>query len=179
MKRFSFVLALMAAISLIALLSAPAAAEHNYVGVKGCKMCHMAADKGAQYKSWEASKHAKAYETLGTDQAKEVAKAKGIANPQEAAECLKCHVTGYGSDASMFESTYTKEEGVGCESCHGAGKDYKNVTIMKDVEKAKANGLIIPSEEVCKKCHNEESPTFKAFDYKARVAEIAHPRPQK
>ncbi|UCD57238.1 MAG: cytochrome c family protein [Candidatus Hydrogenedentota bacterium] len=179
MKGFSLVLTILFAVVLAGLFSAPATAEHNYVGVKGCKMCHMSPAKGAQYKLWEESKHSRAYSDLASDKAKEVASAKGIGNPQESPECLKCHVTGYGSDPSMFEATYTKEEGVGCESCHGPGKDYKNVKIMKDVEQAKANGLIIPTEETCKKCHNPESPTFKGFNFEERKAEIAHPRPQK
>jgi hypothetical protein len=179
MKRFSLVLTVIVAVCLVAVFSSSAAAEHNYVGVKACKMCHMAPAKGAQFKAWEASKHSKAYETLASDEAKEAASAKGIDNPQQSAECLKCHVTGYGSDASMFEATYAQEDGVGCESCHGAGKDYKNVKIMKDVEEAKANGLIIPTEATCKKCHNEESPTFEGFNFEEMWAKIAHPKPQK
>jgi hypothetical protein len=137
----------------------------------------MSSKTGAQFKVWEKSRHARAYETLASAKAKEVATAKGIDNPQESPECLKCHVTGYGADASLFESTYKKEDGVGCESCHGAGKDYKNIKIMKDPEAAKAKGLIIPDEQVCKKCHSEESPTNTPFGYEEGKAQIAHPRP--
>lgn len=179
MRSLLWVVTVLIAFGLVSSSSSAENAEHNYVGVKGCKMCHMAPAKGAQYKSWEESKHAKAYETLGTEEAKKIAAEQGIEDPQESAECLKCHVTGYGADASRFEPTYTMEEGVGCESCHGAGKDYKNIKIMKDVEQAKANGLILPTEEVCRKCHNEESPTYKEFDFEARYKEIAHPRPEK
>ncbi|MBI5117862.1 cytochrome c family protein [Candidatus Poribacteria bacterium] len=180
MKGFSVVLSLFLAVAVVVAFSVPAtAADHNYIGVKGCKMCHNAPDKGAQFKAWEASKHAKAYATLASPQAKEVGKAKGIANPQEAKECLKCHVTGYGLDASRFEATYTKEEGISCESCHGAGKDYKQVNIMKDLAKAKEAGLIIPDEKTCTKCHNSESPTFKSFNYQEMHKKIAHPNPQK
>ena len=35
------------------------------------------------------------------------------------------------------------------------------------------------SEKVCVTCHNEKSPTYKAFDYAARLAEVAHPNPSK
>ncbi len=38
-------------------------------------------------------------------------------------------------------------------------------------------GLIIPDEKVCKQCHNEESPTFKEFNFKEYVAKIAHDDP--
>lgn len=177
MKRFSTGLAVVLAIALVVAFAGSAIAEHNYVGVKGCKACHMSSKTGAQFKAWEKSRHARAYETLASAKAKEVATAKGIDNPQESSECLKCHVTGYGADASLIESTYKKEDGVGCESCHGAGKDYKNIKIMKDPEAAKAKGLIIPDEQVCKKCHSEESPTYTPFGYEEGKAQIAHPRP--
>ncbi len=178
MRRFSVLIAILIGVGLVMTMSGVATAEHMYVGVDGCKMCHKKPDQGDQYGSWQKSKHSQAYATLASDKAKEVAAAKGISNPQESADCLKCHVTGYGLDASMYDTKYTVEDGVGCESCHGPGKDYKNIKIMKDPEQAKANGLVIPTEEVCTKCHNEESPTYKPFSYKERYAEIAHPRPK-
>jgi hypothetical protein len=36
------------------------------------------------------------------------------------------------------------------------------------------NGLIEPNEEVCKKCHNKKSPTFKGFDFKEWVKKVDH-----
>jgi hypothetical protein len=39
------------------------------------------------------------------------------------------------------------------------------------------NGLILPTEEVCKTCHNEESPTYRPFNYEEKVKVIAHPDP--
>ena len=48
---------------------------------------------------------------------------------------------------------------------------------MKDSAKAKANGLISPTEAVCKKCHNSESPNFKGFDFAKYKAKITHPKP--
>jgi hypothetical protein len=177
MNRFSKVLTITLVVAVVSMFSAPAAAEHAYVGAEGCKMCHTASSKGAQYKIWEKTKHAQAYASLASDKAKEVAAAKGIDNPQESPECLKCHVTGYGSDASLLEPTYSKEEGVSCESCHGPGKDYRKMKIMKDIDQAKDNGLILPDEEVCKKCHNEESPFYQPFNFDEQFPQIAHPRP--
>jgi hypothetical protein len=178
MKHLTVVAVLLVAVMMLAAFSGPAdAQEHKYVGAKGCKVCHIAPARGAQFKQWEESKHAKAYQTLAGEEAKKIAAEKGIANPQEAAECLKCHVTGHGADPSLFTETYAKDDGVGCESCHGAGNDYKNIQIMKDVEKAKANGLIIPDKETCVKCHNEESPTFKSFNFDEMWPKIQHPIP--
>jgi hypothetical protein len=176
------VIAVLFGTALIMMWNGPATAEtgeHMYVGVDACKLCHKQEKKGDQYGSWQKSKHSQAYTTLASEEAKKIAEARGIGNPQESPECLKCHVTGYGLDESMYDKKYSMEDGVGCESCHGPGKDYKNIKIMKDLEQAKANGLIIPTEEVCRKCHNEESPTYKPFNYEERYKEIAHPRPEK
>ena len=179
MKRFTAILTVLIAMAMMAVVSAPAAAEREYIGSGGCKMCHKKEKTGNQYGLWSESKHANAYETLASDKAKEIASGKGIANAQEAAECLKCHVTASGVDASLLGKKYKVEDGVGCESCHGAGKDYKKKKIMENQADAVAAGLIIPSEATCTACHNDESPTFKDFDFEARKADIAHPNPSK
>ncbi|MFQ6613412.1 MAG: hypothetical protein ACE5D1_01090, partial [Fidelibacterota bacterium] len=35
-------------------------------------------------------------------------------------------------------------------------------------------GLVMPTEATCKKCHNEENPFNKPFNYKERLTKIAH-----
>lgn len=154
------------------------AQEYNYVGVDGCKMCHRSPAKGNQFGQWESTLHAKAYETLGSDYSKEVAAEAGVSgDPQQAEACLECHITAAGCPDARKERTYKMEDGVGCESCHGPGSAYKSITIMRDHEKAVANGLIVPSEETCVKCHNERSPTFKGFDYEEMLPLVLHPYP--
>ena len=96
-------------------------------------MCHKSEAQGEQFPIWEKSAHAKAYATLAGDDAKAIAKEKGIEDPQKADACLKCHVTGYGAAADMFGDKYDMANGVGCESCHGAGSDYDKMSVMKAV----------------------------------------------
>ena len=91
-------------------------------------------------------------------------------------KCLKCHSTAASIDEKL-NAGIKIEEGVSCEGCHGPGSAYKSISIMKDREKSIENGLVIPDEKTCKKCHNEESPTFKGFDFKEYFAKIAHPDP--
>ncbi len=43
--------------------------------------------------------------------------------------------------------------GVQCEACHGAGNDFKKMSIMKDRDAAIANGLVIPTQATCDGCH--------------------------
>lgn len=154
------------------------AATHQYVGVTKCAMCHKSKARGNQVAAWESAKHSKAYETLGSDAAKEIGKKMGIEDPQKSPKCLKCHVTAYGVDAKLLGSKYSMEEGVGCESCHGPGGDYMKLSVMKDQKQAIEAGLILPTEEVCVGCHNDESPTYQKFTYKEFYAKIAHPRPK-
>jgi hypothetical protein len=153
--------------------------EPTYVGSAKCaKMCHKSPKQGEQYPIWEKSKHAGAYKTLATPSALEVGKKAGVAEPQKSDKCLKCHVTGFGADPKLLEPTYSAEEGVGCEACHGPGKEYSKLSVMKDKKLAAAAGLIAPDEKVCVKCHNQESPNYKAFDFKVMSKKIAHPIPK-
>jgi len=154
--------------------------KYEYIGVKKCSICHKMEKKGDQYGKWLATRHAHAFETLATPEAMETAKAKGIeGNPQEAPECLKCHVTAYGVDQNLLGEGFKPEEGVQCESCHGAGGGYAKLKIMKDQAQAIENGLIMPTKEVCVKCHNEEAPNFYGFDFDEMYPKIQHPDPSK
>ena len=161
-KFLSFVLVLGLVLSTT---PANAQGKFEYIGAAKCKMCHNKPPQGEQYNKWAASAHAKAMQSLKGEDAK---------NPK----CLKCHSTAFGLTLSDTQ-TITVAEGVSCESCHGPGSAYKSPTVMKDQAKSIANGLIIPDEKLCKKCHNAESPTFKGFDYKTYSAKIAHPNPAK
>lgn len=154
----------------------------KYVGTKNCKMCHSSKKSGEAYKIWESSAHATAYATLASEESKAIAKEMGIDDPQKSDQCLSCHVTGHGKEASLFDKGYSMEEGVTCEGCHGAGSEYNPMKIMKQITAGEVNGadygLVQPDEASCKTCHNEKSPTFKGFNFKEYVAKIAHPTPE-
>lgn len=167
MKRYRVLLGLLA-IALVALWVRGALAEEpkkatpTFIGSAKCKMCHL-----KEHKTWAATAHATAFTKLKPEEAKK-------------AECIGCHVTGLATGA---EPTY-KEEGVGCEACHGPGSLYGVKEVM-DKAKAKADpegskklwaslGLVTPNEASCKGCHNEKSPTFKGFDFAKASAAIKH-----
>ena len=156
-----------------------AAPEYTYLGAGKCKPCHRSKAKGDQYGTWESKRHAKAYETLASEEALAIAKKMEIENPQECDECLKCHVTAFGVKKELIGPKFDKTLGVQCESCHGAGSAYSKLSVMKDHEASVAAGLTVIDENICKTCHNEESPTYKEFVYKKAYAAIAHENPQK
>lgn len=159
-------------------------AELQYVGAKSCRICHRKEEEGAQFTKWEQSQHSKAYEALKSEAAAKIAKEKGLAKPAyESKECLQCHVTAYDAKPAMLGSKFSIEDGVQCESCHGAGSKYKKKSIMQVRVKAIEMGLADlqvangSAEKLCKTCHNEKSPTFKGFVFKDMWAKIAHPIP--
>ncbi len=137
--------------------------EFDYIGSAKCKSCHSSPAKGAQYKKWAEGPHANAMKSLKGDELKDP-------------KCLKCHSTAGHVDEDYI-ATLTEKEGVGCESCHGAGSDYKSMSVMKSREKSVAKGLILPDAKLCETCHNDESPTFKGFDYDEYWKKIDHSKP--
>jgi hypothetical protein len=155
--------------------------KFKYVGVAKCKTCHNTKKSGKQYTIWKNGPHAKAMESLKSKEALEYAKAHNIADPSTDPKCIKCHSTMGAIDKSLIDpkGKLTMEEGVSCESCHGPGSVYRKRSIMISHEKSLANGLILPTKEVCVKCHNKENPFYKPFDFDKYVAKIAHPTPKK
>ena len=179
--RTSF--AVFVAAILIMPLSLFAQSKFKYVGAKACMPCHLASKTGEAYKIWQSNKHSKAFATLATPAAKEIAQKKGIADPQKDEKCVKCHDTAFGVAAAQLAPSFKPGEGVGCEVCHGAGSEYKLMQLMKDIDtgkvKAETVGLVSkPDEKTCVKCHNAESPTFKAFNFAEASKKIAHPTPK-
>ncbi|MCE9583417.1 MAG: cytochrome c family protein [Planctomycetes bacterium] len=160
---------------------------NKYIGADKCKNCHEAKAKGSQYSTWKGTKHAKAYEGLGTEEAKKQGKEKGVDDPQTNEKCIKCHQTGYGEPAEKFAAGFDPKAGVQCESCHGPGGNHLKARMAaadEDEEGGLAtipDGEIVkaPKEEVCKKCHNEESPNYKPFCFKHFEEQIRHFDPRK
>jgi len=153
MKKYMMLVTI--AVFAMVLVGANASAQdHEYVGADKCKMCHK-----VQYASWQETTHSKATEH-----------AKASTERTFDASCLKCHATNATEDLP----------GVQCEACHGAGGDFKKMSIMKDLEAAKANGLMIPDQATCDGCHTgEDHANSKVFadelNNKAAVHEFKNP----
>jgi hypothetical protein len=151
------------AICVMVAFSLTYAGDFTYVGSKKCKMCHKGDKKGNVWEKWEAGPHAKAFETLKKD------------GSDKKAECVECHVTGYNAGGyKAGDANAANFEGVGCEMCHGPGSAYKKMSVMKDRQQSIDNGMVVPNEETCKKCHNKKSPQFKGFNYAEYLKKIDH-----
>jgi hypothetical protein len=140
-------------------------ARYIYVGAETCAgKCHNNEELGHQYDYWKISPHAKSFESLASEEAMAYCKNAGISgSPTESMICLKCHVTAAGYDPASLGTTYRKEDGVTCESCH------KGEFIPK---------TFLPQESDCLKCHNNSVHKVTAFDFKESCLKIAHPRPK-
>ena len=173
----------------------PSTADSKYIGASKCKNCHKAEESGNQFGKWEESMHAKAFETLASDEAKRIAKEKGIADPQKSDDCLRCHMTAFGEPEEHIKKGFDGK-GVQCEACHGPGEAHMKARMTAAMKGGGGEGfgdegagapqqleageiLIEAGFDNCKRCHNAESPTFKPFCYCQRVAQIRHLDPRK
>lgn len=140
---------------------------HEFVGSKACKACHMGEKNGNIFESWEKTAHAKTFTKVPEASKKDP-------------KCLGCHTTGFGKAGGYDPASPTAAnlEGVGCESCHGPGKDYKAMAIMKDHAKAVENGLVVPNAATCKGCHEGAVPeghkALPKFDFATMKPKIEH-----
>jgi hypothetical protein len=165
--------------------AAAAAKVNRYVGSKVCKNCHSGADKGEQFEKWSKSPHSKAFETLASPKAKEIAAKLKIADPQKDEKCVKCHVTGHGVPAAEIKKGFKMEEGVQCESCHGPGENHFKIRFAES-QKGGAAAPVAENEilnkrdaAACQKCHNADSPTYQDFCLMERMEKIEHLAPGK
>ena len=163
------------------LLLGPSVLSAQYVGAGRCRPCHL-----QQFKSWEQTKMAKAFELLRPGVVVEIKRAHNIDPTKDYTgdpNCVSCHVTGYGQPGGFVSVEKTPNlVGVQCEACHGPGSGYLKPELMslqnKEYKRSAlvAAGMVVPSAEGCKLCHNKKSPFYKPFDFATRVREGIHAR---
>lgn len=141
-----------------------AAQTAEYVGSRACRRCHL-----RQYRSWEETAHAKAFERLSPGVAADSKRKVNLVPDQDfrANEfCLRCHTVGYQKAGGFVSLEETPElVGVGCENCHGPGGGYIADDVMggdnrdHSFDEVIAAGLVWPvPEATCRGCHGGETP---------------------
>ena len=161
------------------MLFMPARSHAQFVGAAKCRVCHL-----PQLKSWEQTKMAKAFDLLKPGAAAEAKRSHKLDPDKDYTHdpnCISCHVTGYGEPGGFVSVGKTPNlVGVQCEACHGPGEGYLKPNRMsfqnKEYKRGDlvAAGMVIPSAETCQRCHNQKSPFYKPFDFKARVGQGTH-----
>lgn len=157
------------------------AAQAQYVGASKCRPCHL-----PQFKSWEQTRMAKAFDLLKPGVAAEAKQTHKLDPNKDYTgdpNCVSCHVTGSGHPGGFTSLEKTPGlAGVQCEVCHGPGAGYLKPQLMSLTNKEYkrgdlvAAGMVAPSAETCKTCHNQKSPFYKPFDFEARLGEGVHAR---
>ncbi|MEN8149740.1 MAG: multiheme c-type cytochrome [Planctomycetota bacterium] len=110
----------------------------GYIGDDACLACHADAD------SHRGERHARAIESL--------ARTGREIDPT----CIGCHVTGWGERTGYLDRETTPDLGhVGCESCHGPGRDHVDV----------GGDLETPGDarKACFRCHTPDNDP--GFDF--------------
>ena len=113
--------------------SATAESPAKYMGTGSCSSsnCHGGVKPRKsgnvlqnEYVTWHKyDKHSKAWTVLTSQDSKRIAYHLGIADATRAPECLRCHAT-YVSDKQRHGESYEIEDGISCESCHGAAEHW-------------------------------------------------------
>lgn len=100
----------------------------EFIGALGCKSssCHGGAGpKRSQYITWSQQDfHAKAYAVLINSRSARIAETLGIPEAQTSARCTVCHSPLQSVVPSRLARTAHPDEGVSCESCHGASGNW-------------------------------------------------------
>jgi hypothetical protein len=137
-------------------LPAPKPGQAVYVGTEACFECH---EETREF--WRTNEHAGAWATL-----------EKLGKTFDA-ECVSCHVTGYGAAGGALVGQTKGRENVQCESCHGPGSLH---AVDGDVDKLASK----PVQSTCVGCHNEHhSPTFAFGTYRERLLVPGHGKPLK
>tara|TARA_B100000315_G_scaffold215050_1_gene213953 strand:+ start:388 stop:1092 length:705 start_codon:yes stop_codon:yes gene_type:complete len=140
-----------------------AAEEFEFEGRKKCGGCHK-----SEMKSWEQTAHGKALKSLAAGEKAEAKKKAGLDPEKDYSgdqKCVACHTTGFGHEGGYdLDDPSEYLEGVGCESCHGPGLEYRLIHRKAGI-KFEDGGTTTPRQalveageefhfvERCKVCH--------------------------
>lgn len=149
-------------------VSSSVADDHTFLGTATCASsnCHGSAKPlnaspipQNEFFIWfKHDKHSQAYKALLSEDARRIASNLKIGDPEKESMCLDCHATNPAE--KLRGDKYSAEDGVGCESCHGAASSWikshveRGATHEKNVEHGMRE--IVPAvarATLCTECH--------------------------
>jgi hypothetical protein len=150
---------------------AGAAAADRWQGVASCAAaaCHhgngLRGSIGSEYTTWaNYDPHARAYAALLLERSRTIVKNLGRGKPaHQDSLCLNCHAQPE-FDKQIRSTRFTVEDGVGCESCHGAAERWrtahysdpawKNLSIAEKAARGmRDTKTVLGRARVCVDCH--------------------------
>ena len=168
------------------------AGEHKFMGTGSCSSsnCHGSASPRLggnilfnEYVTWQRhDKHAGAYRTLESAESALIAKHLGLTSATSAPLCLSCHATPGASNKALAADGSKKlqlEDGVTCETCHGAAEGYLTTHTAAEASHKDniANGMrelaaVETRASLCLSCHYGSERS----DVTHRLIGAGHPR---
>lgn len=131
-----------------------------------------------EYVTWQKKDaHSRAYLSLTNEDGKKIGSNLGLTSPEKEALCLDCHAINT-HDENKGEK-FQLDDGIGCESCHGAAENYLETHTARDATHKDniANGMhdLVNAQaraKLCLTCHygNED----KTVNH--RLIGAGHPR---
>ncbi len=173
MRKITFSFSLLLSFICLTTIAAEAQTKNPanaaYMGVGSCSSsnCHGGADPRAgsdvlqnEYVTWtQFDQHSRAWSHLTTEESKKIAVNLGIGSPEKEPLCLRCHST-YFDEHGRKAANFQVEDGVGCETCHGAAENYLGSHTANDAthERNVQAGMIdvvAPDKraKLCTTCH--------------------------
>ena len=108
----------------------------TFVGSVGCKSssCHGGAGpKRSQYFTWSQKDfHTKAFAVLLNARSQRIAESLGVSPAETSARCTVCHSPFQSVGPGRLEPDAHPDEGVSCETCHGAASGWLRGHTRKD-----------------------------------------------
>jgi hypothetical protein len=130
-----------------------------FTGWQTCTACHK-----AQTEFWQRTDHASAYQSLAEQ------------GQQFNLDCLPCHITAEYKDIKISDddtallSLPAALQQVGCEVCHGPGKNHAASQKSSAISRR-------PDISICIRCHTSERD--ETFNYNNDIEKIACPASQR
>ncbi|HEY2713491.1 MAG TPA: multiheme c-type cytochrome [Chthoniobacterales bacterium] len=109
--------------------------DARFVGAAGCQSsyCHGAGEKHSQYLTWvQQDFHARSYAVLVNARSARMAETLSLPLAQTSARCTVCHSPFQAMAPARLAPTAHPDEGVSCESCHGAAGTWLRGHTRKD-----------------------------------------------
>jgi hypothetical protein len=114
----------------------PPASDAMFVGSAGCKSsgCHGGAGpKRSQYLTWSQKDfHTKAFTILLDARSQRIAESLGAGPAENSPRCTVCHSPFQSVGPTRLGPEAHADEGVSCETCHGAAADWLRGHTRKD-----------------------------------------------
>ena len=112
-----------------------------------------------EYRIWSAEdRHARAFQTLLTDESRQIAEKLGLPSAQTAKICLDCHADNVAPEKRG--PRFQLSDGVGCEACHGGAELWieshtePGITHEANLERGMyATEDPVARAEICLSCH--------------------------